>query len=66
VHDELADSLLRKKMELINASGAEVVASANVGCAIQLEAGVKRYGTRPMRVLHVVELLAEAYRRYSG
>jgi glycolate oxidase iron-sulfur subunit len=61
VHDELADSMLQKKMELVNATGADVVTTANVGCAIQLQAGVERYG-HGQRVLHVVELLDEAYR----
>ncbi len=61
VHDELADSMLQKKMGLVNSTGARVVTTANVGCAIQLQAGVERYGTG-QRVLHVVELLDEAYR----
>ncbi|MBI5084765.1 MAG: 4Fe-4S dicluster domain-containing protein [Acidobacteria bacterium] len=62
VHDDIADSLLRKKIALINGTGADVVTTANVGCAIQLKAGAERYG-RGQRVLHVVELLDEAYTR---
>ncbi|MBN9660974.1 MAG: 4Fe-4S dicluster domain-containing protein [Acidobacteria bacterium] len=62
VHDEIADSLLQKKMAMVNGTGAEVVTTANVGCAIQLKAGVTRYG-KHQRVLHVVELLDEAYRK---
>lgn len=62
VHDDIADSLLQKKMALVNGTGATVVTTANVGCAIQLKAGVERYG-RGQRVLHVVELLDEAYRK---
>ena len=62
VHDDLADSLLQKKMVMVNGTGAEVVTTANVGCAIQLKAGVSQYGKR-QRVLHVVELLDEAYRK---
>ena len=62
VHDDIADSLLQKKMALINSTGAEVITTANVGCAIQLKAGVERYG-RGQRVMHVVELLDEAYRK---
>ncbi len=61
VHDEMADSILQKKMALVNGTGAEVVTTANVGCAIQLQAGVSRYG-KQQRVMHVVELLDEAYR----
>jgi glycolate oxidase iron-sulfur subunit len=65
VHDELAASILEKKMALVNSTGAEVVATANVGCAIQLKAGVAQHG-KGQRVLHVVELLDEAYRRRGG
>jgi glycolate oxidase iron-sulfur subunit len=62
VHDELAASILEKKMALVNATGAEIVTTANVGCAIQLKAGVALHG-KGQRVLHVVELLDEAYGR---
>jgi glycolate oxidase iron-sulfur subunit len=65
VHDELAASILEKKMALVNATGAEVVTTANVGCAIQLKAGVAQHG-KGQRVLHVVELLDEAYRQRGG
>jgi glycolate oxidase iron-sulfur subunit len=46
----------------VAATGAQVVATANAGCALQLEAGLRRYGL-PGRVAHVVELLDEAYQR---
>ncbi len=62
VHDELAASILEKKMALVNATGAEIVTTANVGCAIQLKAGVALHG-KGQRVRHVVELLDEAYGR---
>lgn len=62
VHDEMAASILEKKMALINATGAGIVTTANVGCAIQLKAGVAQHG-KGQRVLHVVELLDEAYRQ---
>lgn len=62
VHREMADAILRKRMECINATGAQIVATANPGCILQLRAGVARYG-RGQRVLHVIEALDEAYRR---
>ncbi|MCS7044703.1 MAG: (Fe-S)-binding protein [Bryobacteraceae bacterium] len=65
VHDEMAAQILEKKMALVNATGAEIIATANVGCAIQLKAGVALHG-RGQRVLHVVELLDEAYRQGGG
>jgi glycolate oxidase iron-sulfur subunit len=61
IHPRMAQRLLRRKMRDVAATGAQVVATANVGCALQLEAGLKRYGLSA-RVAHVVELLDEAYR----
>lgn len=61
VHGEMADAILRSKMDQINATGATIVATANPGCLLQLRYGVSRWG-RGQRVLHVVEILDEAYR----
>jgi glycolate oxidase iron-sulfur subunit len=57
----MADAILRSKMDQINATGATIVATANPGCLLQLRYGVSRWG-RGQRVLHVVEILDEAYR----
>ena len=48
-------------MESVNATGAEIVATANPGCMIQLQAGVRLHGSG-QRVMHVVEILDQAYR----
>lgn len=61
VHNEMADRLLENKMRRINETAAELVLTANPGCLLQLRAGVQREGGN-RRVLHVVELLDEAYR----
>jgi glycolate oxidase iron-sulfur subunit len=61
VHTGMAMSLLKKKMEHVNATGAEVIAAANPGCMLQLRAGVRKFG-KGQRVAHVVEILDEAYR----
>jgi glycolate oxidase iron-sulfur subunit len=37
-----------------------VIASGNPGCLIQLHTGARRWGLRA-RVVHPIELLAEAY-----
>jgi glycolate oxidase iron-sulfur subunit len=52
--------LLDDKMNEVAASGAEIVATANPGCMLQLEAGLRRSGT-PGRVAHVMDLLDQAY-----
>jgi glycolate oxidase iron-sulfur subunit len=61
VHNEMSDQLLANKMRRIGETRAEVVLTANPGCLLQLRAGVQREGNA-RRVLHVIELLDEAYR----
>jgi glycolate oxidase iron-sulfur subunit len=61
VHTGMAMSLLKKKMDSVNATGAPVVAASNPGCMLQLRAGVSKFG-KGQRVAHVVEILDEAYR----
>jgi len=60
LHTGMALALLRKKMDTVNSTGAQVIATANPGCMLQLRAGVQRFG-RGQRVAHVVEILDEAY-----
>ncbi|MDP6617993.1 MAG: (Fe-S)-binding protein, partial [Nitrospinota bacterium] len=60
---EMAGRLLKRKVGHILDTGASVVAAANPGCIIQIESGLKGKG---MRVLHPVELLAEAYQAEAG
>jgi glycolate oxidase iron-sulfur subunit len=64
VHTDMAMQLLAKKMEDVNATAAERIATANPGCMLQLRAGVEKYG-RGQTVSHVVEILDEAYRAAS-
>ena len=58
---EMAGRLQRRKVENIRATGADAVVTANPGCIIQIQQGLEG-GARPVRVLHIVELLDEAYR----
>jgi glycolate oxidase iron-sulfur subunit len=60
VRNEMAMQILQHKMDSVNASRAEVIATANPGCMLQLEAGARIYGNG-QQVKHVVELLDEAY-----
>ena len=61
VQNEMAMQLLEGKMRYVNGSGAEIIATANPGCMLQLQAGVRLHG-KGQRVAHVVEILDEAYR----
>lgn len=58
----MARALVARKVAAIRASGAEVIATANAGCALQLEAGLRAAGSA-LPVRHVLDLLAEAYTR---
>ena len=61
-HRDMSLDLLDGKIQDVAATGATIIATANPGCMAQLEAGLRRYRL-PGRVVHVVELLDEAYRR---
>lgn len=60
LHPETSARILARKMGHLRASGAEVVATGNPGCLLQLRLGARDAGL-PLRVVHPVELLAEAY-----
>jgi glycolate oxidase iron-sulfur subunit len=60
VENDMAMAVLEKKMQSVKATGADVIATANPGCMLQLEAGARLHG-HGQRVAHVVELLDEAY-----
>ncbi|GBD12241.1 Lactate utilization protein A [bacterium HR24] len=59
-HPGLAHVLLSERMQQAASTDAQVIATANPGCMLQLQAGVRLW-RMPVRVAHVVELLAQAY-----
>ncbi|HWC59306.1 MAG TPA: (Fe-S)-binding protein [Verrucomicrobiae bacterium] len=59
---EMANDLLRRKIGHIKSTGAQVVATANPGCLLQIINGARAEGI-PLRVAHPITLLAEAYRQ---
>ena len=58
---EMSQKLLGRKISNIEKTGAAVVASANPGCSVQLQAGLRQLN-KAWRIVHPVSLLAEAYR----
>ena len=58
---EMAGRLLRRKVRNIEATRAEAVVTANPGCILQIEAGLRARSLR-VPVLHLVEVLDRAYR----
>ncbi len=61
VQNQLSMKILDAKMESVASVSPDIIATANVGCMLQLRAGVKRAGQQT-EVRHVIELLDEAYR----
>jgi glycolate oxidase iron-sulfur subunit len=57
---ELARAVRARKLDAIEASGAEVVATPNPGCLLWLERGARERGLR-VEVVHPVSLLARAW-----
>jgi glycolate oxidase iron-sulfur subunit len=53
--------ILREKTDDVLSTRADVVVTANPGCQMQLAAGIHSRGST-MKVMHVAELLASAYR----
>jgi glycolate oxidase iron-sulfur subunit len=56
---EYSDRLLARKLDAILATGAGAVISANPGCMLQIESGLRARGSN-LPVLHVVEVLDRA------
>jgi glycolate oxidase iron-sulfur subunit len=66
IHSDMAGRLLRNKMQCVDQTGADWIITANPGCLLQLRAGIRASSRPDRRVLHVVELLDEAYTAFKG
>src|SRR5499425_643716 len=58
---EMAQQLQARKVAHIRETAAEAVVTANPGCIIQIAQGLEAAGAR-VKVLHIAEVLDEAYR----
>jgi len=61
-HPDLGGRIGGDKVAAVRAAGANVVATPNPGCMMQIGAGLRLAGSRE-GVIHPVELLDESYRR---
>jgi glycolate oxidase iron-sulfur subunit len=57
---EMASRLLRRKVRHVTGTSAEALVTANPGCILQIQQGLREAGS-PVRVLHIVEILDQAY-----
>jgi glycolate oxidase iron-sulfur subunit len=60
IEPDTSNAVLAPKLRNIEATGAELVATGNPGCLMQIGAGLRRAGIAA-RVVHPVELLDRAY-----
>ena len=58
---DLARALLDRKVANVLRTRADIVVTANPGCLMQIQAGLRRAGSKA-RVVHLIDLLDEAYR----
>ncbi len=67
-HPDLGGKIGGDKVRAVIGTGADVLATGNPGCAMQIGGGLRIAGNR-MAVMHPVEILDESYRRgglYAG
>ena len=58
---ELSQEILERKMAHIAETGADIVATGNPGCLLQIQLGIQKHGLS-MKAMHPVSLLDYAYR----
>jgi glycolate oxidase iron-sulfur subunit len=56
----MSNRILQEKLDELSATGADTVVTANPGCQMQLEAGLRSRGSA-MKVAHLSELLIRAF-----
>ena len=57
----MSREILERKIKYIAETDAEIVATGNPGCILQIQLGVKA-NELPMKVMHPIELLDQSYR----
>jgi glycolate oxidase iron-sulfur subunit len=62
IQPEMANDLLKRKLDHIETTGASIVATGNPGCLLQIIGGARRRHLS-LKVVHPITLLAGAYRR---
>ena len=60
-HYELSMKILKRKVDAIKATGAEIVATCCPSCSMQLRYGLDNNGLQKVKVVHVVEMINQLY-----
>ena len=58
---EMSKQILERKMKYITDTNAEIIATGNPGCIMQIQAGIRKHKL-PMVVMHPIDLLDCSYR----
>ena len=61
IQPHMSQQILEEKLDDILTTEPQVVVTANPGCQMQLEAGLRSRGRADVAVRHIAELLADAY-----
>jgi glycolate oxidase iron-sulfur subunit len=61
IQPQMSQQILEEKLDDLLTTEPQVVVTANPGCQMQLEAGLRSRGRADVAVKHIAELLAEAY-----
>lgn len=61
-HPEEANRIQARKVDNILATGADIVAVGNSGCALQIASGLQDRGNRSIPCLHPIELIDRSWR----
>ena len=64
-HPEIAERLMNRKLNNAESTGARTIVTDNQGCIMHLRGGCDASG-RPLRVVHIAELLADRVRDLFG
>jgi glycolate oxidase iron-sulfur subunit len=61
VQPEMSQRILGEKMDDLLGTDPDIVLTANPGCQMQLQAGLRGRGRSDVQVKHLAELVAAAY-----
>lgn len=59
--EPISAAMLQRKMDAVEASGADILTGCDLGCLLHIEGGLRRRGSS-IRVLHIALLMAESLR----
>ena len=59
-HPAMAQKVLARKIDAIASTGAEILITANPGCLMQIQMGLRQRGLKT-QIMHISQMLDQAY-----